>query len=369
VTKKVEPWRPWHPTESKLYEALARFETPPHNFQTIADKVDRSVRTVGPRIRDLMARYGLQDREDLTPKRRLEALWRQAREGRGIPPPQPNEVDWIFNLTTERAILQQFAREDTQEWVIDQCINLLPVMEFTGLEKDPVHSTILPGPYSLPPSLQLLKERSREPRKDYTNRMALRHYRAPHTDTVASEGMELVFQDIDWLDVELFSLRLPELIDAQQYNGPLLRLEHARIPCPVCVAVVLVTADDKIVAARRSPHRNFHPLTWSLSFEEQLTADPRRRSKQRDTHPFDAVVEGAWEEFHLTVHRPSIRLLSICVELPSYFASLLIVARCAELSSQLTACWKMAPDTTEHDDVRTLSAELENCKRRCASRP
>jgi len=260
-----------------------------------------------------------------------------------------------MHLTREPLIERQFGIERRSQWVIDCAVNVHILFEFQGISERYV-TTKLIGSFPLTPRAALLKQRRQQPsgRKLF----CLREFVPVHSDTLDDVGLQLMLADIEWSDVVTFSLGLPELLEAGEYNGPLLDLARSEIPSIASVDVVLVTADGKVVAARRSRHRDYYPQTWSLSYEEQLSRDPRRRTRQADANHFDAVVEGAWEEFHVTVLRESIRLASIHVCLPRYAAACLMIARCRETSAQLWSCWQQAIDKEEHDYVVTLEPEL-----------
>jgi hypothetical protein len=263
-----------------------------------------------------------------------------------------------MNLTTESTILGQF-RKEGKRWVIDQCVNLQTIFEFRGVSESSVRSRFI-GPMTLPDRLLRIRYSNRKPGRTYWEKYSLRGFSPVESDIVDAEGLTLTFGRMDWLDVETFSLGLSSLLLKNEYQGPLLQLSSAEIPCFACVHVILITADGKVVAARRAVHKNYHPLSWSFSFEEQMNATPRHHSQKADQSPFDTVVEGAWEEFHVHVSRESIRLLSICLELPNYAADLVAIARCAETSDQIWSCWQQASDKGEHDCVVALDPQLES---------
>ena len=129
------------------------------------------------------------------------------------------------------------------------------------------------------------------------------------------------------------------------------------------VHVIVITADDRLVLCQRSPHAGYHPLCWSISYEEQIN--------QQDTAFGNAAlsmaaVRGFQEEFSCDriVAPDNACTLGVFLEY-----GILNIGFCVHIESpipfdELYTNWNsQAKDTWENVDVMGVPFTLRNVAR------
>ena len=141
-------------------------------------------------------------------------------------------------------------------------------------------------------------------------------YRFSRLDLVGTPA-ELAFTPTTWRDGHAFHLAMRRV--AQDAPEHLDRLAEAwltggsPVPGIAAVHVLVLTADDRVVLARRNADTPYAPGRWSASIEEQLTSP--------DAQAGDAVQaaarRGVLDELGTSVRIASIEPLSLILEMPA----------------------------------------------------
>jgi isopentenyldiphosphate isomerase len=117
-------------------------------------------------------------------------------------------------------------------------------------------------------------------------------------------------------------------------------------PHPLCMHVVVVTKDDKVLITKRSPKVIYFPGTWSCSIEEQLSPQDLQRDPNRTVLKW--FERSLWEELGLdseTYNKDNLRVLSVFLE-----SDILSISVCAHAvldieSAELNQILKCLPRT------------------------
>jgi DNA-binding winged helix-turn-helix (wHTH) protein len=139
-------------------------------------------------------------------------------------------------------------------------------------------------------------------------------------DSTEGEPLRLTFAPTDFFSTDAIERLNREqwLRDSEghkvstlaKYGTDLLDFKKSKIPHKVGVECTAVLKDEKLLLGRRTEEVRNEKGKWSLSFEENMNADPTVR--KRDWDLFDAVIAGVDEELGITDWPAShIRILSL----------------------------------------------------------
>lgn len=133
----------------------------------------------------------------------------------------------------------------------------------------------------------------------------------------------------------------PELRNVHN-QGLMEMAEHhtTELPFGICLAPLLLTRDNLVIAVVRAFAQGFHAGRVSLSFEEQM--DP-----ERDPDPFVTAYNGYYEEFGLIIPSREMRLLGVEAEKSSAYTLWGIIGRTDRTGAQVINTWEHAKDRKE----------------------
>ena len=121
----------------------------------------------------------------------------------------------------------------------------------------------------------------------------------------------------------------------------------------VCVEALVVTADNKIVIARRKSKSIFGGR-WTATFEEQML-QRRLRDKRQDSGLFECVERGAEEELGITgIAKGYPKLLGFGFEWFNFTAAFLFLIKCEETHRDVVQAWSGSIRTTEREEAVAL---------------
>ena len=141
------------------------------------------------------------------------------------------------------------------------------------------------------------------------------------TPTLVLETQETLFSQIQFYrdNVAVLTSKRDELI-RKVFDELLVLFPHS-----LCMHVIVVTKDDKVLITKRSPKVIYFPGTWSCSVEEQLALQDLQESSSRIVlRWFERLL---YEELGLsseTYSRSNLRILSVFVE-----SDILSISLCA----------------------------------------
>src|SRR5262245_252070 len=129
------------------------------------------------------------------------------------------------------------------------------------------------------------------------------------------------------------------------------------------VHVIVITTDDRLVMCQRSPNAGYHPLHWSISFEEQIN---QKDIAFGNAALSMAAIRGFQEEYSYdrNIAPDNVRTLGVFLEY-----GILNIGFCIYLEPPLTfdelyTNWNSrTKDTWENVDVMGMSFTLSNIKR------
>jgi DNA-binding winged helix-turn-helix (wHTH) protein len=117
--------------------------------------------------------------------------------------------------------------------------------------------------------------------------------------------------------------------------------------------VIVVTADDQIVIARRKGAIVFEG-SWTASLEEQMLRHREKDGLSDEMDLFACAERGARGELGITVISEHTRLLSVGIEFGNFTAAFLFLIRSAETFGEIaTKTW---PNASECDEAVALDA-------------
>ncbi|MFF3617110.1 hypothetical protein [Streptomyces sp. NPDC002580] len=138
-------------------------------------------------------------------------------------------------------------------------------------------------------------------------------------------------------------------------------LSGSRAPVPNITAVhgVIETADNMLVMNRRSHHVNYHPLSWSCSFEEGMEPD----DLDADSPAFEtAAARGIAEEFGVQAGRDGLTVLGLLGDIAAMSVAAVVHCRIPVPAESLGIRPKAArvPDAWEHTGQVLVPASPES---------
>lgn len=126
--------------------------------------------------------------------------------------------------------------------------------------------------------------------------------------------------------------------------------------------VIVVTADDQIVIARRKGSVVFAG-SWTASLEEQMLRSREKDGLSDNCDLFACAERGARSELGITVISEETRLLSIGLEFGNFTAAFLILIRSVEPFAEIAMKqWPNAPECDEAVALDALPARREAIK-------
>ncbi len=129
------------------------------------------------------------------------------------------------------------------------------------------------------------------------------------------------------------------------------------------VHVVVVTSDDYLVLCQRSPHTGYHPLHWSISFEEQIN---QKDLASGNATLSAAAVRGFQEEFSSghTIVPDNVRTLGVFLEYSILNTSFCVYIEAPLSFDELKLNWdSKAKDKWENATVVGEAFTLDNVTR------
>jgi TIR domain len=146
------------------------------------------------------------------------------------------------------------------------------------------------------------------------------------------------------------------LRDGQRWLEPV-PLGDARLPGLAVVHVIVLTADDFVLAAQRAKKLSYAPEHWSISFEEQVTELDFR---ERDRAFHNAAHRGMLEEFGVDVEPSRIHLISALLEMSNLNLAAVILINASQTLDEIRRSWATEPRPThawEADAVDGIEAD------------
>lgn len=154
--------------------------------------------------------------------------------------------------------------------------------------------------------------------------------------TAFSDAPSLVLRvkECKWSEIQFYR---DNVANSAERNGLLEEMIEGslcvRFPHSLCMHMVVMTADNKLLITRRSPKVSYYPGAWSCSVEENLAASDLR--VRRDIRMLTWGLRQLHEELGLdeqAIKPAKMRLLSVFVE-----SDCLNVSICAEATLNITA--------------------------------
>lgn len=132
-----------------------------------------------------------------------------------------------------------------------------------------------------------------------------------------------------------------------------LPLGVARLPGLSVVHAIVLTSDNYLILAQRSPRVSYAPRHWSASFEEQITGE----DFDQDLSPaLKAAARGFQEEFGLPVPAESLRPLTALLELNLCNLGFVVLLRAPWTAQQIQDRWQEEPRPTHWYEAVALQA-------------
>jgi hypothetical protein len=141
------------------------------------------------------------------------------------------------------------------------------------------------------------------------------------------------------------------LRDGRRWLEPV-PLGDARLPGLAVVHVVVLTADGLVLAARRSKKLAYAPLHWSISFEEQVTAQDVQEGDRTFHH---AALRGMTEEFGIAVDPARSHLLSALLEMDNLNLAAVVLIEAAQTLDEIRRSWSGDPPPSHAWEAQALA--------------
>lgn len=163
-----------------------------------------------------------------------------------------------------------------------------------------------------------------------------------HVTPTSPHRVSLSVDETKWSEVQPLHAAVSELppLDLRSHLLEWLRLRPATLPNIACVHGVIRTSDRKIVVVQRHRTVRYHPLHWSVSFEEQL--DPADLVFGPGSF-HAAAARGVNEEFLATGDtKPGMcRLLAVILEHEILNPAVVAYARLPHSAADLRRQWQL----------------------------
>ena len=124
------------------------------------------------------------------------------------------------------------------------------------------------------------------------------------------------------------------------------------LPGIAVVHAIIMTSDDKVIAARRSAQVGYAPERWSLSFEEQVNGSDVGRKEDAFTA---AARRGFTEEFGCELPAQHVALLTTVMQIDLLNLGIVALLRSSMTAQEICSSWRsVAKDRWEATEVRGL---------------
>jgi hypothetical protein len=128
-------------------------------------------------------------------------------------------------------------------------------------------------------------------------------------------------------------------------------LGDTRLPGLAVVHVIVLTADEFVLAAQRAKTLSYAPENWSISFEEQVTETDLR---ERDRAFHHAAHRGMLEEFGIDIAPSRIHLISALLEMDNLNLAAVVLMQAPQTLDEIRRSWENDPPPSHAWEAQAL---------------
>jgi hypothetical protein len=142
---------------------------------------------------------------------------------------------------------------------------------------------------------------------------------------------------------------------SEKYGKRALVFEDCLLPSQVCLHVIVLLSDGKVVLGQRKKNAtDWLGGKWAPSFEETMASQDRPGT---DTNFFDTVERGLMEELGTTCDRHDIKILSLVMDTVALAVDVIAVVPVADNFATVHGHWQMSSEDGKAELARVLDVE------------